>query len=268
MLDIRFVRENPDIVKENIKKKFQDAKLPLVDQVLALDEENRVVQTRANELRSVRNSLSKQVGILMGQAKKDPSKLAEAEAAKAQVKANADELAQLEVRETELAAQIRKIMLVNPPSFSSLKQAPCKDNKLFKYFIELPIFGTLIYHMVASRESISSLFMEKLFYNPFHVTDTLVDTYYESAHKGGSNAKYLYSSYIGKYLNISINNAVESSDACIYIISGEKEASASLIAEEYQKLNSSIETAVIPETRHLPHLEDPEHFLEQVAIFL
>ena len=162
----------------------------------------------------------------------------------------------------------RKIMLVNPPSFSSLKQAPCKDNKLFKYFIELPIFGTLIYHMVASRESISSLFMEKLFYNPFHVTDTLVDTYYESAHKGGSNAKYLYSSYIGKYLNISINNAVESSDACIYIISGEKEASASLIAEEYQKLNSSIETAVIPETRHLPHLEDPEHFLEQVAIFL
>ena len=54
----------------------------------------------------------------------------------------------------------RKIMLVNPPSFSSLKQAPCKDNKLFKYFIELPIFGTLIYHMVASRESISSLFME------------------------------------------------------------------------------------------------------------
>lgn len=100
------------------------------------------------------------------------------------------------------------------------------------------------------------------------MTDTLVDTYYESAHKGGSNAKYLYSSYIGKYLNISINNAVESSDACIYIISGKKEASGSLIAEEYQKLNSSIETATIPDTRHLPHIEDPEHFLEQVSIFL
>ena len=99
------------------------------------------------------------------------------------------------------------------------------------------------------------------------MTDTLVDTYYESAHKGGSNAKYLYSSYIGKYLNISINNAVESSDACIYIISGKKEASGSLIAEEYQKLNSSIETATIPDTRHLPHIEDPEHFLEQVSIF-
>ena len=150
----------------------------------------------------------------------------------------------------------------------SLKQAPCEDNKLFKHIIELPIFGTLIYHMVSARESISSMFMENLFYNPFHVTDTLVDTYYEAAHKGGSNAKYLYSSYIGKYLNISINNAIASSDACIYIISGEKESSGSLIAEEYQKLNSSIEAAIIPETKHLPHIEDPEHFLEQVSIFL
>ena len=73
MLDIRFVRENPEIVKENIKKKFQDAKLPLVDQVLALDEENRAAMTEANQLRAARNTLSKQVGILMGQAKKDLS---------------------------------------------------------------------------------------------------------------------------------------------------------------------------------------------------
>ncbi|MDY3905781.1 MAG: serine--tRNA ligase [Lawsonibacter sp.] len=114
MLDIRFIRENPELVKENIKKKFQDAKLPLVDEVLALDEENRAAQTRANELRSARNSLSKQVGMLMGQAKKDPSKLGEAEAVKAQVKANADELAALEAKETELAARIRKIMLTIP----------------------------------------------------------------------------------------------------------------------------------------------------------
>ena len=114
MLDIKFIRENPDVVKENIKKKFQDAKLPLVDEVLALDEENRAAMTRANELRSARNSLSKQVGMLMGQAKKDPSKLAEAEAVKAQVKANADELAALEVKETELAEKIRKIMLSIP----------------------------------------------------------------------------------------------------------------------------------------------------------
>ncbi|MGO5062314.1 serine--tRNA ligase [Lawsonibacter sp. LCP25S3_F5] len=114
MLDMKFVRENPEAVKENIKKKFQDAKLPLVDQVLALDEENRAAVNEANDLRAQRNTLSKQVGMLMGQAKKDPSKLAEAEAAKAKVKANADRLAQLEAKETELAAQIRHIMLQIP----------------------------------------------------------------------------------------------------------------------------------------------------------
>ena len=114
MLDMKFIRENPDVVKENIKKKFQEEKLPLVDEVLALDAENRACVSEANELRASRNTLSKQVGMLMGQAKKDPSKLEEAEAVKAQVKANADRLSELEARETELAAQIRKIMLVIP----------------------------------------------------------------------------------------------------------------------------------------------------------
>ncbi|MGN0968946.1 MAG: serine--tRNA ligase, partial [Oscillospiraceae bacterium] len=114
MLDIRFIRENPDIVKENIKKKFQDEKLPLVDQVIALDKENRDTIQEAQDLRTARNALSKQVGILMGQAKKDPSKLEEAEAAKAKVKADADRLAELEAKEDELAAEIRKILLVIP----------------------------------------------------------------------------------------------------------------------------------------------------------
>ena len=114
MLDIRFIRENPEAVKENIKKKFQDEKLPLVDQVIELDRRNRDAMTEANNLRAARNSLSKQVGVLMGQAKKDPSKLEEAEAAKAQVKANAERLAELEKLETELAAEIHKILLVIP----------------------------------------------------------------------------------------------------------------------------------------------------------
>ena len=114
MLDIRFVRENPDIVKENIRKKFQDEKLPLVDEVLDLDAKNRAAMTEANELRASRNSLSKKIGMLMGQAKKDPFKLQEAEAVKAQVKTNADRLAELEKLEDELAVRIRKIMLVIP----------------------------------------------------------------------------------------------------------------------------------------------------------
>ena len=96
MLDIKFIRENPDIVKENIKKKFQDEKLPLVDEVIELDSQRRANIQEADQLRSDRNRLSKQVGMLMGQAKKDPSKLAEAEAVKKQVTDEAERLAALE----------------------------------------------------------------------------------------------------------------------------------------------------------------------------
>ncbi len=114
MLDIRFVRENPELVKENIRKKFQDFKLPMVDEVLELDAKNRAAITEASELRASRNSLSKQIGMLMGQAKKDPSKLEEAEKIKAQVKANAERLAELEQLEEDCAARIRTLMLNIP----------------------------------------------------------------------------------------------------------------------------------------------------------
>ena len=105
MIDIKFLRENPDIVKENIKKKFQDRKLELVDRVIELDVESRRAQTEANELRADRNRLSKEIGALMKQGKKD-----EAEATKAKVNAAAERLAELEAKETELAASIREII--------------------------------------------------------------------------------------------------------------------------------------------------------------
>ncbi|MBE6995426.1 MAG: serine--tRNA ligase [Ruminococcaceae bacterium] len=114
MLDIKFIRENPELVKENIKKKFQDHKLPMVDEVIDLDAQRRAAIVEADQLRANRNTLSKQIGMLMGQAKKDPSKLAEAEAVKAQVKEQADRLAELEVLEGQLDERIRKIMLSIP----------------------------------------------------------------------------------------------------------------------------------------------------------
>ena len=114
MLDIKFVRENPEAVRENIRKKFQDAKLPLVDEAIDYDARLRAAITEANELRAARNALSKQVGMLMGQAKKDPSKLAEAEAVKAQVKADAESLAALETQEGELEEKLRSVMLRIP----------------------------------------------------------------------------------------------------------------------------------------------------------
>jgi seryl-tRNA synthetase len=114
MLDIKFIRENPEAVRENIRKKFQEEKLPLVDEVLELDEKLRAAKTEANELRANRNSLSKQIGILMGQSKKDPSKKEEAEAIKAEVAKEAARLAELEKLEPELEAEVTKRMMVIP----------------------------------------------------------------------------------------------------------------------------------------------------------
>ena len=109
MLDLKFVRENPEIVKENIRKKFQDAKLPLVDEVIALDEENRKTKKEADDLRADRNRIAKQIGALMGQGKKE-----EAEACKKQVTDASEHLAALEEKERELEERIRKIMLTIP----------------------------------------------------------------------------------------------------------------------------------------------------------
>ncbi len=109
MLDLRFVRENPEIVKQNIKNKFQDSKLPLVDEVIELDKQNRAAKVEADGLRASRNKLSKQIGALMGQGKRE-----EAEQVKAQVTRNAQRLAQLETIEAELEEKIRKIMMTIP----------------------------------------------------------------------------------------------------------------------------------------------------------
>ena len=109
MLDLRFVRENPEIVKQNIRNKFQDSKLPLVDEVIALDEENRKVKKEADDLRASRNKISKQIGALMGQGKKE-----EAEEVKKQVIEASDHLAELEEKEKDLDVRIKKIMMTIP----------------------------------------------------------------------------------------------------------------------------------------------------------
>ena len=109
MIDIKFLRENPEIVKENIRKKFQDEKLPLVDEVIELDAESRKTQKEADELRANRNKVSKEIGALMAQGKKE-----EAMAKKAEVAAGAKRLQELEGKEEELQAKILKIMMTIP----------------------------------------------------------------------------------------------------------------------------------------------------------
>ena len=114
MLDIRFIREHTEEVRENIRKKFQDSKLPLVDEVIALDTQRRAAIAQADQLRSDRNRLSKQVGMLMGQAKKDPSKSVEAENIKNQIKEQGQLLKDLEEQERVFDIQLRKCLLQIP----------------------------------------------------------------------------------------------------------------------------------------------------------
>ena len=109
MLDIKFVRENPDVVKQNIKNKFQESKLELVDEVIELDQKNRDIKNELQSLQANRNKLSKQIGALMGQGKKE-----EAEEVKKQVTAQADRMAELSADEKEVEEKIRKIMMVIP----------------------------------------------------------------------------------------------------------------------------------------------------------
>ncbi len=109
MLDIKFVRENPELVKENIKKKFQDEKIPMVDEVIALDKEVREIQQEADTLRADKNRIAKQIGAFMAQGKKE-----EAEATKAEVAKNAARLSELEGKEPELRERLKKLMMVIP----------------------------------------------------------------------------------------------------------------------------------------------------------
>ncbi len=132
MIDIKFLRENPDLVKENIRKKFQDNKIPLVDEVIVLDAESRKAKQEADDLRAARNRISKEIGGLMAQGKKE-----EAELKKAEVAAGAKRLAELEAKEAELSEKITKIMMIIPNIIDASVPIGKDDSET----VELQTFG-------------------------------------------------------------------------------------------------------------------------------
>ena len=160
-----------------------------------------------------------------------------------------------------------KIMMVNPVSLSSLKQMPGKKEKLLRRCLEIPVFGTLVYHMVVSRDAVNNEFIENYAFDPFHPDRDLQDAYYEAAHRGGCYAKALYASKAAKYMNIDITRGLKNIDNSLYIVEGEAENNGEATVEAYQNINPSVETVTLNETKHFPQVEDPEHFLEQVGIF-
>ncbi len=160
-----------------------------------------------------------------------------------------------------------KIMLVNPKSLTNLNQMPSKKDEIMKVVLEIPVFGTLIYHIAVSKMYIRNMFIEKLYYNPFHLDQDMIDAYYEGEHRGGSYAKKVYISQICKFMNINIFNALKTIDNSIYIVLGEAEPDQENIIFEYHDVNPSIEASTVKKAKHLPQVENPEGFLEQTEIF-
>lgn len=163
---------------------------------------------------------------------------------------------------------ISKIILINPPSLASLNKVPSKRSKLYKFILEFPIFGTLIYTIKTCQSNIQLLFTEKYLYNPFSVTPEMVDTYYEAAHKSLSNSKFLLSSLVAGYTNNNITHALKEINQSVTILYCEGETDSEKIAESYTTCNPAIESCMLKHAKHLPQLETPGKFLEILNIYL
>ncbi len=160
-----------------------------------------------------------------------------------------------------------KLFLVNPPSFATLSKIPGKRSKLYKFLLELPVFGTLVYNMITCQSNVELLFTENYLFNPFKVTPEMIDVYYEAAHKGFSSSKYLMSSMVGRYMNNSISHALRNINQSIVLIFGEHEDSFEEVGESYTNSNPAIETTVIASSKHLPHMEAPEKFVDTLKVY-
>lgn len=149
-----------------------------------------------------------------------------------------------------------QIMLINPLSLHDYSQMPGKMSRYYKLVVDLPVIGTLLYHIASSRQAITAEMKTRNFFNPYTVKAPWIDSYYESAHLGAS-PKSVYSSVKCNFTKCNIVNALKKIDNSIYLIGGGSVENISDRLNEYKTYNPSIETTMILETKHLPHLEAP-----------
>lgn len=159
-----------------------------------------------------------------------------------------------------------QIMFINPETFSSCAQIPGKHAKIYKFILDTPGIGTMLYHIASSKEIIRRTFSEHYFYNPYHVPPVLIDKFYESAHLGIS-PKSVFSSVSCNYTKCNISRALEKIDNSIYILGGGAKPDINETISEYTICNPAIESSIIPATKHLPHLEKPEEVCSIVKMF-
>lgn len=160
-----------------------------------------------------------------------------------------------------------KILLLNPPSPKELNKVPTKRSKTLKFFLNLPIFGTLIYNIVHSKNEIEKSF-RNMYYDSSLIQQQDIDAYFESAHQKGVLSRFLFSSLKGNYVNLSITHALKEINHSIYLIGGSDLPSIHTVAEEYTQLNAAVETEFIKECKYLPQLETPKSLLHLLDIYL
>lgn len=163
---------------------------------------------------------------------------------------------------------IKNMIFINPISINKFNQIPTKRSKINKYMIETPVIGTFIYNLISNKESITKNFKEKYYYDFGNSKLEEVYAYLEAAHLNDYNAKYTYASYVGKYMNINIYQALKNIDHSIMIVFGKEYENAEMIKDGYLSCNGAIEAYDIEKTKKLPHLEKPEEVAEKCSIYL
>ena len=161
-----------------------------------------------------------------------------------------------------------KLIFVNPPSASALAETPDRISRMKYRILGLPLIGTFIYHLLASRMQIDLYFSEKYFYNPFHDTDDLVDTYFESALLDNGKGHFFAASLLGKYMNMNIEHALSELKVPAKLIEGSATDHAQVTIQEWKAIQPSIETVLIEHTRQLPMLEEPEQTAAEILNFI
>lgn len=162
----------------------------------------------------------------------------------------------------------KKLILINPEDLAVLNHIPSRRSKLAKGLLELPILGTLVYHLVFAKSNIELQFTEKWLYNPFHTNALDLDAYYEASHRGKGNGRYLLSSIVGNYAYFNISHALKSINNSLVVIGGVGQTGIRETISMYTSLNTSVESVMLPKASHLPQLETPEALLEQLDIYL
>lgn len=163
---------------------------------------------------------------------------------------------------------IHHICLINPESLTELNKIPSKQSKLLKFIIDTPIVGTFVFNCLTTKKTFQKQFQDKLFFDSKQLEVSDVLSYWEGSHTPNALSKFSYSSFLGKYMNVNMIHALKEINHSIYLILGKEKEDQDKIIEQYKSCNSSIEVFYVLNSKHLPHLENPNDFLEIIKIII